>query len=275
MKQNKILIVIPARYASTRLPAKPLQVINGKPMVQRVAEIAAHVCKQNNDCGYIVATDHAEIESFCIKNNINVVMTSESCKNGTERCWDAVNKQDEKPQFIINLQGDNPLAPPHILQNIIEEWRKDSSAAVYTPCVLLSWEEYDKMVEVKKITPYSGTTVLVNNKNYAIAFSKAIIPAIRKPEEAKKVNPDKSPVRRHVGLYAYSYDALEKYFTLDESMYEKGYVEGLEQMRFLYNGLKVKMVDVDYNGRETTSGVDSPEDLLRVEAILNKYGELI
>lgn len=275
MKQKKVLIVIPARYASTRLPAKPLQLIKGKPMIQRVAEIADYVCKQNNGCDYVVATDHLDIENFCRNHNLNVIMTSESCRNGTERCWEAANKQDKKPQLIINLQGDNPLCPPWIPQNLIDEWIQDNSAAVYTPCVLLDWIAYDKMVDSKKTTPYSGTTVLVNNKNFALAFSKTIIPTIRKPEEAKKANPDKSPVRRHIGLYAYTYDALEKYFSLEESIYEKGYIEGLEQMRFLYNGLKIKLVDVDYRGRETTSGVDSPEDILRVEAIIDTYGELI
>ena len=275
MKHNKILIVIPARYASTRLPAKPLQKIAGKEMILRVAEIAAHVCAKNPNCDYVVATDHADIENFCKKNNLGVVMTSESCRSGTERCFDAVQKQTDKPQLIINLQGDNPLCPPWILQDIINEWQKDKHGDVYTPCVRLSWEEYNNMLEVKKTTPYSGTTIIADNKNYALYFSKAVLPVIRKVEEAKKASPDFSPVRRHIGLYAYSYSALEKYFILEESVYEKSYTEGLEQMRFLYNGLKVKLVDVDYRGRETTSGVDSPEDIKRVEDIIERYGELV
>jgi 3-deoxy-manno-octulosonate cytidylyltransferase (CMP-KDO synthetase) len=273
MEQDKILIVIPARYASTRLLAKPLQKIAGKELIKRVAEIAYYVCKKNNNCNYVVATDHELIENFCKDNNINAIITSELCKNGTERCWDAVKKQTEKPQLIINLQGDNPLCPPWILQNIIDEWKRDNSAAVYTPCVLLSWIEYEKMMDAKKITPYSGTTVLVDNKNYALAFSKSIIPTLRKIEEAKKINPDKSPVRRHIGLYAYSHKALEQYFLMEESVYEKDFAEGLEQYRFLHNGFKIKMVEVDYKGRETTSGVDSPEDVKRVEEIIAQYGE--
>jgi 3-deoxy-manno-octulosonate cytidylyltransferase (CMP-KDO synthetase) len=276
MKENKILICIPARYASTRLPAKPLQKIAGKEMIKRVAELADYVCKNNSDCNYVVATDHGDIENFCKQNGFNVVMTSETCRSGTERCWDAVEKQNTKPQLIINLQGDNPLCPPWILQDMIDEWRNGSSGAdVYTPCVVLSWAEYDNMLEAKKTTPSSGTTVLVDNKNYALAFSKATLPVIRKIEEAKKANPNYSPVRRHVGLYAYTYSALEKYFSLEESVYEKGYIEGLEQMRYLYNGLKIKMVEVDYRGRETTSGVDAPEDIKRVENIIAKYVELV
>ena len=107
---------------------------------------------------------------------------------------------------------------------------------------------------------------------YALAFSKQTIPAIRKEDQARDLLP-KSPVRRHVGLYAYSGRALESYFSLPPSVYERSYIEGLEQMRFLENGIKMRVVDVDYRGRETTSGVDSPEDVKRVEEILEKYGE--
>lgn len=267
-----ILIVIPARYASSRLPGKPLIKIAGVEMVKRVADIAACISKSNEHCEYVVATDHPSIMEFCAEYGIPSVMTAESCRSGTERCHDAVSKQAIKPDLIINLQGDNPLCPPHIIQAIIDTWRKDH-AAVYTPCIRLSWAEYDRLVESKKTTPYSGTTVLVDNRGYALAFSKNIIPAIRKPDKARATMPI-SPVRRHVGLYAYTHIALESYFSLPESIYENGDIEGLEQMRFLENELPIKMVEVDYRGRKTTSGVDSPEDLARVEAIIAEYGEL-
>lgn len=267
-----ILIVIPARYQSTRLPGKPLIKIAGTEMIKRVADIATYVCSNNSKCGYVVATDDSRIVGFCERNSINVILTSENCKNGTERCLDAVNREKIKPGLIINLQGDNPLCPPWIIQSIIDEW-KAAKADVYSPCVILSWDEYDKMLETKKETPYSGTTVLVDKYNNALAFSKNMIPAIRKPEKAKEKMTN-SPVRRHIGLYAYTFDALQAYPTLDKSEYEDSSVEGLEQMKFVYNGLKIKMVNVDYRGRETTSGVDSPEDIARVEAIILKYGEL-
>lgn len=268
-----ILIVIPARYASSRLPGKPLLKIAGTEMIKRVADIAAFVCKQNDDCQYIVATDDDRIFDFCQKEGMNVTITSESCKNGTERCWDVLVRQNTTPKLIINLQGDNPLCPPWIIQDIINEWRSNV-ADVYTPCVLLDWDEYERLIETKKQTPYSGTTVLVDKNNFALAFSKNTIPAIRKIDTAKQ-KMQNSPVRRHIGLYAYTYDTLKNYFSDEKSTYEEGYIEGLEQMRFLYNGLKVKIAHVDYRGRETTSGVDSPEDLQRVEEIIEKYGELI
>jgi 3-deoxy-manno-octulosonate cytidylyltransferase (CMP-KDO synthetase) len=138
--------------------------------------------------------------------------------------------------------------------------------------VHLNWPEYDSLIESKKKTPFSGTTVLIDKQGYALAFSKHVIPAVRKPEYIRKENA-KSPVYRHIGLYAYTYEALQHYSSLEESVYERNEVEGLEQMRFLYNGLKVKMVEVSYRGRETTGGVDSLPDIERTEAILKKYGE--
>ena len=266
-----ILIVIPARYASTRLPGKPLVKIAGVEMIRRVADIAASICRHNENCRYVVATDDARIVSFCEGAGVPVVMTAESCRSGTERCWDAVCRQESRPDFIINLQGDNPLCPPWVIQELIDAW-KSTPADVFTPCIHLDWSEYDRLVQAKQSTPFSGTTVLLDQAGYALAFSKNIIPAIRKPEKARELL-EKSPVRRHVGLYAYTCHALEEYFRLPESDYERGCVEGLEQMRFLYNGLKIKMVETGYRGRKTTSGVDSPEDVARVEAILKEYGE--
>ena len=273
MSKDKILIIIPARYQSSRLPGKPLVKIAGIEMIKRVSMIAEHVCKKNDNAAYKVATDDQRIIDFCKKEGIPAVMTSDTCRSGTERCWDAVQQEAEAPAFVINLQGDNPLCPPHLLQKLIDAW-KTFPADVFTPCVHLNWAEYERMLESKKTTPYSGTTVLIDKDGYAMAFSKNVIPAVRKIEKARETL-EKSPVRRHVGLYAYTYDALKSYFELPSSPYEPDMIEGLEQMRFLYNGRKIKMVDVDYGGRKTTSGVDSPEDVARVEAIIAEYGELI
>lgn len=135
-------------------------------------------------------------------------MTSENCKSGTERCWDVTTKIAEKPDFIVNLQGDNPLCPPWFIEQLIEAWKNDKEGQVFTPSLHLSWEEYDRMKESKKITPYSGTTVEVDKFGYALAFSKAMIPVIRNEEKVRKIL-DKSPVRRHIGLYSYTYDALK------------------------------------------------------------------
>ena len=271
MSDKNILIVIPARYQSSRLPGKPLVKIKGVEMIKRVAQIAAFVRKNNANASYCVATDDNRIEDFCKTQNIPVMMTSENCKSGTERCFEVACAKT--PDFVINLQGDNPLCPPHIIQQLIDAW-KTSEGDVFTPCVHLSWNEYDRFVEAKKTTPASGTSVLTDKNGYAVAFSKNIVPMIRKPEKAREKFP-LSPVRRHIGLYAYTFEALKNYFSMEKSVYEDDCIEGLEQMRFIYNGARVKAVEVDYGDRKTTSGVDSPEDVARVEAIIEEFGELI
>lgn len=268
-----ILIVIPARYSSSRFPGKPLAKIAGIEMIKRVADIARNICDNNHDCNYVVATDDQRIVGFCQQHSIPVKTSCSSCQSGTERCWDIVANSNEKPKFIINLQGDNPLCPPHVIQALIDNWRTES-ADIFTPYIQLSWDEFAQFIENKQTTPFSGTSVLVDKKGFALAFSKNVLPAIRHLDEAKK-QMEKSPVKRHIGLYGYTFSALRDYFTLSESLCEKSYIEGLEQMRFLENGLKVKMVEVDYQGRKTTSGVDSPEDVLRVEQIIAEFGELI
>lgn len=270
--QKDILIIIPARFQSTRLPGKPLIKIANKEMILRVAEIAKYVCSKNKNCNYVIATDNKKIEDFCIESNLNCVWTSEHCKNGTERCKEAVLNLNLKPSLVINLQGDNPFCPPWVIQSIIEEW-KLSKADLYTPFVQLDWTEYDDFVDSKKTTPYSGTTVLKDKNNFALAFSKNIIPAIRNKEKAQK-EMKMSPICKHIGLYAFDYDCLINYNNLEISIYEKSFIEGLEQMRFLYNDYKIKMVEVDYKGRDVPSGIDSPEDLVRAENYILKFGEL-
>jgi 3-deoxy-manno-octulosonate cytidylyltransferase (CMP-KDO synthetase) len=270
-KDKDILIVIPARYDSSRLPGKPLVKIKGIEMIKRVASIASYMCDNNAGCAYIVATDDDRIINFCVDNNINVTLTSKDCRNGTERCRDVVERLSLNPKLVINLQGDNPLCPPWVIQDIIDEWKK-VDADVYTPCVHLSWDEYDRLIAAKKKTPFSGTTVIEDKNGFALAFSKNVIPAIRKPDQARETLKI-SPVIRHIGLYAYASKTLKEYNDNEESLYEKNCIEGLEQMRFLYNGYKIKLVNTDYRGRETTSGVDSLEDVRRVEEIIEKYGE--
>lgn len=269
---KEIVIVIPARYNSTRFPGKPLVKIAGVAMLKRVADIAHSVCRKNSDCDYVIATDDKRIEVFCHEHNIPVKLTSESCQSGTERCWDAVLQLSRKPKFIINLQGDNPLCPPDVIQALIDDWRV-TSADIFTPYVQLEWNEYDRLIKSKDTTPYSGTTVQVNREGFAMTFSKNVLPAIRNLKEAKKKMAF-SPVKRHIGLYGYRYNALKAYFELPQTLCEQSYIEGLEQMRFLENGVNIKMVAVDYGGRKTTSGVDSPDDVRRVERILSEFGEL-
>ncbi|MEG1608121.1 MAG: 3-deoxy-manno-octulosonate cytidylyltransferase [Mucinivorans sp.] len=268
MEPKKVLIVIPARYDSTRLPGKPLVKIAGVEMISRVAAIADHVCQNNDNCLYTVATDDKRILDFCTQNHIPVALTSKECNSGTERCRELTTPAID---LIVNLQGDNPLCPPWFIEELIHAWYKDPEAQVFTPALHLSWQEYDALQEAKRVTPYSGTTVLVDKLGYALAFSKNIIPAVRKADSLRAVL-EQSPVRRHIGLYAYTRQALLNYTALEQSPYEL--CEGLEQMRFLYNHIPVRVVDVDYRGRRSMSGIDSAQDVARAEQIIVECGEL-
>lgn len=267
---SKILIIIPARYNSTRLPGKPLIKIAGIEMLKRVSAIAECVTRTYGDCSYLVATDNAQITDFCELNAIPWVMTDSACNSGTERCVDVLRNVEIKPELIINLQGDNPLCPPWFIESLIDSWRNSHVGEVFTPYVNLTWNELDKLRAVKSITPFSGTTVQIQKNGLAITFSKNIIPAIRKEDEWRISQPI-SPVKRHIGLYGYTFSGLKKYFDLPETDYEVS--EGLEQMRFIENGVPVKMVEVNYKGRQGMSGVDSPEDIGRAEAIIARDGE--
>lgn len=267
---NKYVIVIPARYGSTRFPGKPLAEICGKTMLERTYEIAKKA-STNFDCDIIVSTENKKILDFCEKKFIKCIITSDNCKTGTDRVCETVKKLEYKPQFILNLQGDAPLTPPWFLEKMIEVFEKNPKVDMVTPGYLMKWNELDRMRDDKKITPLTGTTIIMNQKtNDAIWFSKNIIPTVRKEETYRNIN-EYSPIIRHIGLYGYSYDMLMKVGNLEESYYEK--LEGLEQLRILENGYKIKIAMVDYKGRPSSSGVDNIEDIARAEEIIRKYGE--
>lgn len=278
MTASKILIAIPARYASTRLPGKPLLKIHGKAMLLRVYENAQKVAEKYSEgmVDVAVGTEDRRIVDFCNQHHIRVFMTSETCKTGTDRVKKVLTLWGNKHDFVINLQGDNPLAAPWHIKELIDVYLKDKRIDVVTPCVLLSWKALDQLREHKKQTPYSGTTAIVHPKTSdAIWFSKNIIPAIRK-EKALREKSNMSPVYRHIGLYGYKRDVLTRLAQLEESDYESANLEGLEQLRFILNGYTVRIAKVNYKGYEkmaSSSGVDEQQDVHRVEALLEEYGE--
>jgi 3-deoxy-manno-octulosonate cytidylyltransferase (CMP-KDO synthetase) len=270
---SKIAIVIPARYASSRFPGKPLAEICGKTMLRRTYDVAV-LSSRGTDCEVIVATEDKRIMDFCEAEGIRSMMTSDSCKTGTDRVCETVRKLSYKPEFIINLQGDAPLTPPWFLTKMIEKFFEDrdrDSHIMVTPGCVLTWEGLDRLRENKKTTPFTGTTLILNQKtSEAIWFSKNIIPAIRDEKKHREVSKS-SPIIQHIGLYGYGYDMLMKFGNLKEGYYEK--LESLEQLRIIENGYRIKVVLVDYRGRPSSSGVDTPEDIKRAETIVREFGE--
>lgn len=253
------VIVIPARYQSTRLPKKPLHPIAGHMLIERVWKIASAV--QGVDA-VLVATDHPDIFNAVESFGGRAVMTPVECRNGTERVIAAIDALGLSPDIVVNLQGDAPVIPPWVVQAMVDGMKADPAAGLCTPAVRLNGDALQAFLDEKKKTPTSGTTVVMDNDGYALYFSKAVIPYPRGEAE----------VFRHLGLYAYRHDVLKRLSALPESRLEK--IEKLEQLRALENGIRIRVVEVDYRGRSHAS-VDSPEDVLRAEEIIAREGELV
>jgi 3-deoxy-manno-octulosonate cytidylyltransferase (CMP-KDO synthetase) len=267
----RTILIIPARYGSKRLPGKPLLMIAGQTMLSRVYHIARVAARAMQHVDIAVATDDERIARHCDAIGASWVMTSTACPSGTDRALEAVRKLGRTYDFIVNLQGDAPLTPPDFITEMIRAYAADPSIDVITPVVPLRWDELDALRAAKQQTPFSGTCVIVGRNDEAIWFSKQIIPAIRHEAERRKAS-EWSPVYRHVGLYGYSRRMLDIYVTLPHGLYEK--LEGLEQLRVLEHGYRIRVVKVDYRGRASMSGVDSPEDVRRAEALIARHGEL-
>lgn len=192
-------------------------------------------------------------------------MTPAECKTGSDRALATCLKLATTPDIVVNLQGDAPLTPPHFVTSILTALIQDPSCDVATPIAQLSWQGLDDLRESKAQRPFSGTTAVIDEHDNALWFSKQIIPAMRQEEKLRQQN-NLSPIYRHIGLYGYRLTALQKFVTLPEGKYEA--LEGLEQLRFLEHGMKIKAVKVDYGMLPSMSGVDTPEDAKKAERLL-------
>lgn len=268
----RAILIIPARYGSTRLPGKPLMRIAGQTMLSRVCGIARAAARNKGNIDVVVATDDARIGAHCEDIGTPWVMTPVSCPSGTDRALAALRQLPRVYDVVINLQGDAPLTPPDFVTAMLRAFEADPTVEVVTPAVRLSWPELDRLRAQKRDTPFSGTCVVVGTHGKARWFSKQIIPAMRREDDLRRQG-GLSPVLRHVGLYGYRRKMLETYVTLPAGHYEQ--IEGLEQLRVLEHGYDIHVVEVGYRGRAAMSGVDSPEDVARVEALIARHGELL
>lgn len=262
------LIIIPARYNSTRLPAKPLALIAGQTMLARMVAIARTAMEELEETELLVATDHVSIMQHCEELGAPAILTPPDCPSGTDRCASALHASNNNAAFIINLQGDTPLTPPDFIVRMCNAYHSAPSDVV-TLITQLDWNALDTMRIQKKSTPFSGTTVVIHPETHeALWFSKQILPAIR-GEAALRATQHSSPVWRHIGMYGYSREMLLRYPTLSEGFYEQ--LEGLEQLRLLEHGYSIRCVAVEYGDHPAMSGVDSPEDILRAESLLKMH----
>ena len=256
-------IVIPARMASTRFPNKPLAMIAGMTMIERVWRIAKTVPRANE---VIIATDDEELRRYVQGFGAQVMMTSPDCLTGTDRVAEVSRLLGKKHSIFFSLQGDAVLTPPWVVEAVLNAMLSDPSVQIGTPAVRLTGKALSDFVASKRGGSSSGTTVTFDKKGNALYFSKALIPYNRDDN-----SPDRL-VYRHIGLYAYRADTLQKMSQLPEGVFEKS--EKLEQLRALENGIPIRVVLVDYKGR-THGSVDRPEDVAFVESVIAREGDLL
>ncbi len=246
-------VVIPARFASTRLPGKPLLDIAGKPMI-------AHVCARAQEAGaeeVIVATDNVQIQEVVTGLGIRVVMTNPNHQSGTERIAEVAKLCGwSADQIIVNLQGDEPLIPPSLISEVAQTLANQKLAGIATLAAQIE--------NAEEIFNPNAVKVVLNKLGYALYFSRASIPWERDSFSLSGGTPSgKIAYLRHIGMYAYTVGFLERYCAWEPSILET--IEALEQLRILWHGEAIAVSVVD---KTPQAGVDTPEDLARVSQIL-------
>ena len=246
-KAPDFLVVIPARLGSTRLPRKPLADIDGKPMVVRVAEQA----KKSLAHSVVVATDSVEIQEACDEHRIECLLTSENHPTGTDRLAEVAQllKLPDNA-LVVNVQGDEPLIPPELINQVAQTLAEHVECAISTVAVPIH--------DPAEIENPNVVKVVLNRIGEALYFSRAPIPFVR--DAGAK---DKTQHLRHLGIYAYRAEFLQAYTRLDPAPPEQA--EALEQLRTLWNGYRIAV----YTAAQTPpAGVDTPDDLERVRRVI-------
>jgi 3-deoxy-manno-octulosonate cytidylyltransferase (CMP-KDO synthetase) len=239
-----IVAIIPARYASSRFPGKPLVEILGKTMIQRVYEQTSQSKLVNK---VVVATDDQRIFDHVVSFGGNVVMTAADHPSGTDRCRDALQQLNEEYKYVINVQGDEPFIEPEQIDELATVLQDGTTELATQMIAVDSYEMLFDKGEVK---------IVLNTNNQALYFSRMVIPFIKGVEEKdwhKHHN-----YFRHVGMYAYRTDILEQITKLPVSSLEKA--ESLEQLRWLENGYKIKCVPTTFDSH----CIDTVEDIDKV-----------
>lgn len=243
----EFLVVIPARLGSTRLPRKPLADIGGKPMVIRVAERAQQSLAQS----VVVATDSTEIQAACDEHRIECLLTSATHPTGTDRIAEVAQLLKlPSNALIVNVQGDEPLIPPELINQVAKTLAEHEQCAISTVAVPIT--------DIAEINNPNVVKVVLNRIGEALYFSRASIPFLRDPESSQTTEH-----LRHLGIYAYRADFLQAFTRLEPAPPEQA--EALEQLRALWNGYRIA---VHTAPEAPPAGVDTPEDLERVRQLL-------
>ena len=262
----RTIVIIPARYASTRFPGKALTKLSVgggryKSLIQLSWESANKIKSVKE---IFIATDDKRIQVEAKAFGAKVIMTSVDCINGTERCAEAIDKINFDGDLVINFQGDAPLTPSWFVEDLIEVFKEDANAQIATPVLRLDLMALKALRLDRSNGRVGATTVVFDTDCNALYFSKEIIPYF---DEKRFMKGEGSSIFHHVGVYAYRPNILLNYKTWEASNLELS--EGLEQLRFLENKCSVKCVLVDGKGREFWE-LNNPEDVPRIEKIINE-----
>lgn len=262
-----VLIVIPARYASTRYPGKPLVALKGatgesRSLIERSWHAATAVSGVDR---VVVATDDHRIREAAAGFGAEVVMTSTGCRNGTERCAEAVANLGLSPEIVVNLQGDAPLTPAWFIEDLIAGLRDDAGAAIATPVLRCSGRMRADLLADRAAGRVGGTTAVFGHDRQGLYFSKEVIPFAGRDYD----DDEPTPVFHHVGVYAYRPAPLAAYPGWGEGVLER--LEGLEQLRFLERGERVLCVEVEARGREFWE-LNNPSDVGMIESMMSRMG---
>lgn len=265
--QMSVLLVIPARYQSTRYPGKPLAMLTGasgqaQSLIERSWRAAIQV--QGVD-RVVVATDDTRIQSAAQAFGAEVVMTSTDCANGTERCAEAHAVLGGGYDIVVNLQGDAPLTPHWFVEGLIDGLRAAPNADIATPVLCCEGAMLRSLQADRRAGRVGGTTAVFAQDRRALYFSKEVIPFTAAPY----ADDAPTPVFHHVGVYAYRPDALSAYPGWATGPLEQ--LEGLEQLRFMENGRDVLCVEVMAKGRQFWE-LNNPEDVVKIEAMMAEMG---
>ena len=245
----KFVGIIPARYASTRFPGKPLADILGQPMIQRVYERASQVLDT-----VVVATDDQRIYDAVVQFGGRVVMTSENHKTGTDRCYEALTKLPETYDVVINIQGDEPFIAIDQIEALKNCFVSDQIqlATLVKP--------FDANTSFEELENPNTPKVILSQSGEAICFSRSVIPYLRGVEKSQWAAAH--TYYKHIGIYAYRTDILAQITKMTQTPIEKA--ESLEQLRWLENGLHIH-VAITHSDNHS---IDTPEDLQRVVALM-------
>lgn len=242
---GQIIGIIPARWASSRFPGKPLHLLNGKPLLQHVFEQAAR--SQSLD-GLLVATDDARIAALCEIIGANYVLTRDDHPSGTDRIAEAALSCPKASHFI-NIQGDEPLLDPDLVDEMVSTLKDDPALEVVTVA--------SPIRDASQLQDSNIVKVVLNVRREALYFSRSPLP-FRRHETPELLS------YRHLGIYGYRADFLQHFITLPPSLLEN--CEGLEQLRALENGARIKVLITEHEA----IGLDSPDQIPYIESLLSK-----